>query len=422
MKSRDGKPYKVLITKSGTYRQRFIDESGNVQGVTVRTKGELEMLQKAIRRRDDLERWFPVEPAFARSSYRSFTDLAEAYIEHGAGVREISESCLANYRTQLSFHILPVLGEIELKDLELKDIERLAGVLRKTKPKTKSYATVRRELFKDDAFLSASYRREILSLACAIAKFGYERNEFPTHPFKAFKLPDGGDKPYDYWRPEDEDKFFDWLEEGGPYRKPHASKLGQIYNRSWKVRNRDGLREVVMLALRTGMRKGEIKALAMDHVNFDDRIITVQASWGDRDKKCRQRTKNGSFRRIEMNPDVFEILWRYRESQPTEMIFKKIMSSHTVKNFSKVTQKAGVRELHFHALRHTFLTNIANGVRMDAPVDIVKVKELAGHSDIQTTLRYVHSVGIKDTSSMQWSREVRKEYAQKVVPIKRKEA
>ncbi|RZA20345.1 MAG: hypothetical protein EOP10_18335, partial [Proteobacteria bacterium] len=81
--------------------------------------------------------------------------------------------------------------------------------------------------------------------------------------------------------------------------------------------------------------------------------------------------------------------------------------SHTMKNFSKLTKKAQVREIHFHALRHTFLTNIANGIGMDAPVDIVKVMELAGHKDIQTTMIYVHSAGIKDTSSKQWSREER---------------
>jgi integrase len=98
------------------------------------------------------------------------------------------------------------------------------------------------------------------------------------------------------------------------------------------------------------------------------------------------------------------------------------MQSHTIKHFSKLTRLANVREIHFHALRHTFLTNIANGIGMDAPVDIVKVMELAGHSDLKTTMIYVHSAGIKDTSSRLWSRAQRKELAQKVIPLKRKEA
>jgi site-specific recombinase XerD len=52
----------------------------------------------------------------------------------------------------------------------------------------------------------------------------------------------------------------------------------------------------------------------------------------------------------------------------------------------------------------------------------MKVKELAGHSDIKTTMIYVHSIGVKNTSSLQWSRSERKANLEKVIPIKRKEA
>jgi integrase len=141
--------------------------------------------------------------------------------------------------------------------------------------------------------------------------------------------------------------------------------------------NHEKVYEVVLLALKTGMRKGEITALTVDHVDFDENIITVQAAWSDKGKKYRNQTKNGGYRRIDMNADVFEVLWKYRDASRTERIFAKIMRSHTIKHFSKLTQLANVRELHFHALRHTFLTNIANGIGMDAPVDIVKVMELA---------------------------------------------
>jgi integrase len=70
----------------------------------------------------------------------------------------------------------------------------------------------------------------------------------------------------------------------------------------------------------------------------------------------------------------------------------------------------------------TFLTNIANGIGIDAPVDIMKVQELAGHSDVKTTMVYGRSAGVKDTSSLQWSRAERQERARKVVPLKRNEA
>jgi integrase len=45
---------------------------------------------------------------------------------------------------------------------------------------------------------------------------------------------------------------------------------------------------------------------------------------------------------------------------------------------------AGLRQLRFHDLRHTF------GTRMIAKADIRRVQEWMGHADIQTTMRYLH--------------------------------
>lgn len=186
--------------------------------------------------------------------------------------------------------------------------------------------------------------------------------------------------------------------------------------------NNEKIYEVVLIALKTGMRKGEITALTMDSVSFDEKIITVQDSWTSKGKKFRNKTKNGGYRRVEVNQDVIDILSRYREQPGCFRPFQKIMESHTIKRFSELTRQAGVREMHFHSLRHTYLTSIANGFAMDEPVDILKVQRLAGHSDIKTTMLYVHGSDIKDTGSRMWTREERKAMAQKVIPFKRKEA
>ncbi len=45
---------------------------------------------------------------------------------------------------------------------------------------------------------------------------------------------------------------------------------------------------------------------------------------------------------------------------------------------------AGLRQLRFHDLRHTF------GTRMIAKADVRRVQEWMGHADIQTTMRYLH--------------------------------
>ena len=47
-------------------------------------------------------------------------------------------------------------------------------------------------------------------------------------------------------------------------------------------------------------------------------------------------------------------------------------------------ERAALRSLRFHDLRHTF------GTRMIAKADIRRVQEWMGHADIQTTMRYLH--------------------------------
>ena len=48
-------------------------------------------------------------------------------------------------------------------------------------------------------------------------------------------------------------------------------------------------------------------------------------------------------------------------------------------------QKAGVTRITFHDLRHTFASHLAM-----SDVSLFKIKELLGHSDIKTTMRYMH--------------------------------
>ena len=47
-------------------------------------------------------------------------------------------------------------------------------------------------------------------------------------------------------------------------------------------------------------------------------------------------------------------------------------------------RRAGLRDLRFHDLRHTF------GTQVIATASILKVKEWMGHVDVDTTMRYLH--------------------------------
>ncbi|MGB7751847.1 MAG: site-specific integrase [Candidatus Acidiferrales bacterium] len=54
--------------------------------------------------------------------------------------------------------------------------------------------------------------------------------------------------------------------------------------------------------------------------------------------------------------------------------------------FALACEKAGITDVTWHTLRHTFASRLVN-----SDVDIVTVKELLGHSSISVTMRYAHT-------------------------------
>jgi hypothetical protein len=101
MKSRDGK-YTVDRTRNGTWRVRFYCDEKIRRGTKVKTITERDALVRSIKKREELDYWFPVaEPSKGPFSNGTFDSLAEDWLVHGECVREISKSCLINYRSHL---------------------------------------------------------------------------------------------------------------------------------------------------------------------------------------------------------------------------------------------------------------------------------------------------------------------------------
>ena len=305
------------------------------------------------------------------------------------------------------------------RDLDLKSVEEVASILKEKRPLTKSYVAVRQkrmeeQFYEDDDFLSGAYRREILIVACMVTKFGFERGFIAVNPFREFRLPECPEQPYDYWRLNEEDAFLKWLEDGGyvckEVTKPHSLKAGrpEKFMKMFKTRNVEELYDTVLFALRSGLRKGEIGALTARDINFAKNYVVVRRSYSEKEKRVKTTTKGKTYRIIEMNEDMRHILKKRsdRAKLETDLLFNT--RTWAVKNFSKYCAKAGVREIHFHSIRHTCLTNLANGYGMDSPLPLPQVQKIAGHKDAATTMRYVHVDGIENTGSRQWSRERRR--------------
>jgi integrase len=139
------------------------------------------------------------------------------------------------------------------------------------------------------------------------------------------------------------------------------------------------LRELVAFALNTGMRLGEIISLEWKGVDLFRKTVTVFKS------------KNKEPRTIPINKIVFEMLKdRARVMSISGLVFPspihiKLHVTSVDHAFRKAVEKAKIKDLHFHDLRHTFATRVAQSGK-----DLYQVQRLLGHKSPSMTQRYAH--------------------------------
>jgi integrase len=140
----------------------------------------------------------------------------------------------------------------------------------------------------------------------------------------------------------------------------------------------------------TGLRMGELRALCWRDVDFARSTVRVRASYS---AGALTSPKSGKVRAVPMAPDVATALARLarreRWTGDEDLVFPGELGSYfddsaVRRRYKAALVRAGLRELRFHDLRHTF------GTRMIAEADILRVKEWMGHADVHTTMRYLH--------------------------------
>ena len=157
---------------------------------------------------------------------------------------------------------------------------------------------------------------------------------------------------------------------------------------------------IYLTAALTGLRLGEVLALRIRDVDFDNDTIRVLQSVDPINGLG--TTKSGHGRSIPMVPQVAQalarLLQRERFTGPDDLVFPNdvgrwLDGSALRRRYKDAQAAAGLRPLRFHDLRHTFGTHGRASAESDR-----ELQEWMGHADARTTARYTHYRPRKDAA------------------------
>ena len=135
----------------------------------------------------------------------------------------------------------------------------------------------------------------------------------------------------------------------------------------------DHLTPAVLLAMNTGLRRGELLSLQWSDIDLEAKIVTVQAS----------NAKNGRQRHLPLNLEALSVVTKWHRQSGGECgVFEP---KDVKKGWNALLSQANIATFRFHDLRHHFASRLVM-----AGVDLNTVRELLGHSDLKMTLRYAH--------------------------------
>ncbi len=262
-------------------------------------------------------------------------EFVKEYLRHA----EANKKPASFQRDQTSLkHLQPVFGKMLLREVTAGMIQRYVDDRRLAKGKQGKRlraATVTNELHT----LSAIYREAVL------------RDLVQVNPVSRVKKPKEENTIVRYLSPDEDQRLY-------------AAVPARI-------------EPLITVALHTGLRKGELLQLEWSDVDFDQKILLVK------------NTKSKRRRYVPMNALVVEKLKSLPSAKDSPYVFIDPNSKEAILDIERAwrkTLKLGkIQNFRFHDLRHTFASRL-----VQKGVSIQVVKELLGHSDITTTMRYAH--------------------------------
>lgn len=130
------------------------------------------------------------------------------------------------------------------------------------------------------------------------------------------------------------------------------------------------LKSVVLLALETAMRRGELLALRWEYVDLKRRVLHLP------------ETKNGTSRNVPLSTRAVAVL----EGLPRNISGQVFGTSETAitEGFQRAAKRAGIADFRFHDLRHEATSRLAEKLQMH------ELGKVTGHKSPRMLMRYYH--------------------------------
>jgi integrase len=282
----------------------------------------------------------------------TFADAAAEWLRYVEHDRDCKASTLTDYRSVLKSHLLPAFGDMRLEDLSAQAIENWrAGVgAERTKP------------------LSNRTRNKALTILGGILERARKVHGLPSNPAREVeKLRERYDATrFAFYSPEE----------------VHALARAAASPQDAAI---------FLTAAFTGLRRGELIALRWRDVDFDRAAIRVSGSFANGKLTS---PKSGHGRVVPMVPDVAAELAKTSHRDhflgDDDLVFPGDLGGYLDgsalrRRFVAAQQRAGLRRIRFHDLRHTFGTLAVRGAE-----SIVELQAWMGHAEVRTTMRYTH--------------------------------
>ena len=335
IRKKDGGLQAILSYKEGKkWKQK------SKQGFEDSRKGKKEAKEWLRKALDELENNLKLDRDHADITFKEYTDM---YLED----RKVNISVNTYVSFRAAFKKFSSLNDIPLKNITTMDIQRCVNNMQKDTTGT----TVR------------SY---IKSLKTA---FNYAVNKYSI-------LKESPVKNLEYKINKSKDKIALSVNEANRLIQAFKNQKGKYY-------------VMTILALKTGLRIGEIMGLTWDRIDFNSNMIKIDRQWNKISTGngfTKLKSKN-SYRYVPFNSFVRNELIEYRNSYPIG-IDNRLFNINSTKNaatkLAKLYNKLGFN-ISVHELRHTYATNlIANGI------DFKTAAALLGHDVEQTMKTYSH--------------------------------